>query len=1265
MTQKNSVLRRMHTVMLRAFASAVVVMLLPAPGTHLRADDSWSEDWISTIEAAEEDDSKPILVKFEAAWCGPCKLLTEAMKDAEAIHLLSRMHLVKIDVDHPSEEAPVDDVAALPTMRVMNSAGEVIAEHVGYIEGEALMQFLRDGQEQYKAKRAALRLVKSLGNGGSLSDKQTEVLLEMLADRSPRQRAAASGLLIAHPQSVAASVITAFEKPRLRSRLAALDVLRRWTAPVDGLDPWQPETITKDRIAELKIWSQTFSEQSDLHSQMQQQALDEAELELDRLVRRGDARDGAVESLGMAGKELQPSVDKRLETETTDTARQRLASVLYRLVSAPTLAIRLPEATDSLASMDADERRTAAKQLADQARSEDLPLLETLFGHSDPLVRELALRGLQNAGGGDTTRLTRLLDDPDKNVRAAVLKLWLDNPKASLVKPVSQHALKETDSGLLVYYVRLLKELNSNLEQSHAALKRLSSDSDWQVRAAVAEAISHRITEAAKSAPSVGGVKKVAFPVDLKEAARRLLEDDDSFVLSKIVPAVVAGDQKESFSKLLEIAWKNPNIRAEILPRLTYSEGKRDAREFLVKRFESEVAADRIFALEAMTRFSTKDRKDFIRRGVLDGDPKVKVSAARALSSWLDANHSRLAPVPPTPPTENVYQLGFGYDSPFGVPTSSGSARPVPGRAAAPVIRSGGIGVKVGVSPPSNLEMGSAEFDAAIEDLFAAPAAVPAEADIETMLQVIEEGGVPAVEVLEEDNSPFQVVDATGLDQQGVAVTEDDPFVEATQQTVPVTPNVQAKPDGQDAVQQGGILQALGNLFGGDVPVQVDADPTEIVELMEDPFQGDAPSQAVQESGEPTNNRQLEATRKYDDWLARWRERPDDIESWLEGLRQPLEELAAKGGEAEFDVMMAVLRLGGTASAKEILDVASESASRKQITNVYKWLDPKTRRELLKLIGATPEAADLLPRILQESRKYDPTVSHQAFWNSLKQIDIDAFDHGWQLRTNLMMVASGSEYFMQQDGQSYDVVAESLSEDLKLLEPSAALMVGLSVLSEIDPAKVVDVVRDDYADASLSAPLRRDWARFAMSARKAPEASALAVKFLDDDVLRPVALSYITQGQEGVSSTEVGHLDVSGLQEDVYTSGRLTIARITPHVTREHLLPLLDSEEEEIVALATYALVVMGESVDLGPLLDQAQSEGFSRYLSGTTDLLVMAIAARNHDEDVSILEEIYPQLRDNYYIKEFYWKIRIMTGPKALALRKRIRNDVGMEQLT
>ncbi len=47
------------------------------------------------------------------------------------------------------------------------------------------------------------------------------------------------------------------------------------------------------------------------------------------------------------------------------------------------------------------------------------------------------------------------------------------------------------------------------------------------------------------------------------------------------------------------------------------------------------------------------------------------------------------------------------------------------------------------------------------------------------------------------------------------------------------------------------------------------------------------------------------------------------------------------------------------------------------------------------------------------------------------------------------------------------------------------------------------------------------------------------------------------------------------------------------------------------------------------------------------------------------LLREIYAKVReDRLNLREFYWTIRVMSGPEILKLRKEIRDEHGMSSL-
>lgn len=81
------------------------------------------------------------LVKFEAAWCAPCKRLSSTIKRLEPE--FSSVKFQKVDVDDHPILAKDYKIRALPTVIVFKN-GEEITRLVGNIKVDALRKVLRD-----------------------------------------------------------------------------------------------------------------------------------------------------------------------------------------------------------------------------------------------------------------------------------------------------------------------------------------------------------------------------------------------------------------------------------------------------------------------------------------------------------------------------------------------------------------------------------------------------------------------------------------------------------------------------------------------------------------------------------------------------------------------------------------------------------------------------------------------------------------------------------------------------------------------------------------------------------------------------------------------------------------------------------------------------------------------------------------------------------------------------------------------------------------
>ena len=98
-----------------------------------------------------------------------------------------------------------------------------------------------------------------------------------------------------------------------------------------------------------------------------------------------------------------------------------------------------------------------------------------------------------------------------------------------------------------------------------------------------------------------------------------------------------------------------------------------------------------------------------------------------------------------------------------------------------------------------------------------------------------------------------------------------------------------------------------------------------------------------------------------------------------------------------------------------------------------------------------------------------------------------------------------------------------------------------------------------------------------------------------------------------------------------------------------------------MAAYAGYLVALTGDPAGLKPLLEYWRQNRSNDYQ--IDQMAYRAIAKLDDSSQISVLETIYAGL-DEYEYSRFYWTIRIMSGREILKFRKRIRDEVGMNNL-
>jgi thioredoxin 1 len=86
-------------------------------------------------------ENKFVLVDFWATWCGPCRMLSAILEEAEK--KMADVRFVKVNVDDAPEMAAEHSVQTLPTILLFKDGAEVDSK-VGFMSASVLKSFVDD-----------------------------------------------------------------------------------------------------------------------------------------------------------------------------------------------------------------------------------------------------------------------------------------------------------------------------------------------------------------------------------------------------------------------------------------------------------------------------------------------------------------------------------------------------------------------------------------------------------------------------------------------------------------------------------------------------------------------------------------------------------------------------------------------------------------------------------------------------------------------------------------------------------------------------------------------------------------------------------------------------------------------------------------------------------------------------------------------------------------------------------------------------------------
>lgn len=213
-------------------------------------------DYDQAVEKAEQLD-RPLLVILGAEWCGPCKVLEKELQQPVAEDIFRKWIVVKVDIDEEPGLAREWEVGAVPAFRILGVDQGVLASNEGFGGLKKLQLWL---EEEFDSSNP--RTQRMIQEDRPLDAELTRDLINLLKDKKVSNRKLAIDRLSKNRNLAVADVVRVLGQGNLSQKICALEMLTKWEAPTAGIDPWEPDTITENKMKLLDEWLKPASEKT-------------------------------------------------------------------------------------------------------------------------------------------------------------------------------------------------------------------------------------------------------------------------------------------------------------------------------------------------------------------------------------------------------------------------------------------------------------------------------------------------------------------------------------------------------------------------------------------------------------------------------------------------------------------------------------------------------------------------------------------------------------------------------------------------------------------------------------------------------------------------------------------------------------------------------------------------------------------------------------------------------------------------------------------